>query len=178
MGAFSSYCLIKLTMINTYIFRSCSSKTMSKFLNYMLSRACILSILLTLAQHAGVTLADPDKTCDYLSTPRVGGICGHHLANLLSMICESLQNSHAFTRYIVKRQTEKCKYNYNCVSTVSMFLLSHILFKTCLSYLLRCCQNWRIKLALYDHLCVCHKCLNPWPWQRSWVEPVSWWNHQ
>ncbi|BFZ24639.1 hypothetical protein BsWGS_27678 [Bradybaena similaris] len=80
---------------------------MSKFLNYMLSRACILSLLLTLAQHAGVTLADPDKTCDYLSTPRVGGICGHHLANLLSMICESLQNSHAFTRYIVKRQTEK-----------------------------------------------------------------------
>ncbi|CAG5135945.1 unnamed protein product [Candidula unifasciata] len=75
------------------------------FPNLVLSRACLFTLILTLVQHVGITEANHERVCDYRSRPHDNGLCGSNLADMLRLLCS--MNSNHFTKYIVKRQTEK-----------------------------------------------------------------------
>ncbi|BFZ23978.1 hypothetical protein BsWGS_27017 [Bradybaena similaris] len=65
---------------------------MTGFLSNQLTRACILTLLLTLVQHAGRAEGAPDKICDPLNPKPARGTCGQQLADLIAMICAALQS--------------------------------------------------------------------------------------
>ncbi|BFZ20731.1 hypothetical protein BsWGS_23770 [Bradybaena similaris] len=62
---------------------------MTGFLSNKLALACVLPLLLTLIQHAG--LGATDKICDPDNPQPARGICGQQLANLVSSICSYVE---------------------------------------------------------------------------------------